>query len=394
MLRNGLFRALVALAIFCGAGQVYAGELYIAPAAMYTDGDTDRQVDDDYYGGQLSLGWAFSDRWSLEAMGAYSWLRGVEDLKISEASLNVLLSLSPNTNLSPYLLAGVGMMQTNPELGGNEESTLGNLGLGLKYRFGNSPISLRLEHRFRMEAANTLTYEDQITSLGLQIAFGRRSAPMPAPVVESDGDADGDGVPDSRDACPDTLAGRTVDDLGCARDGDRDGVVDDLDQCPNTVSGAAVDSVGCERDDDQDGIVNRLDNCPNTTAGVRVDNRGCEIREVIELPGVNFETNSDRLLPGAESVLSDAVATLRRNIDLVVEVAGHTDSAGSADYNASLSERRAITVRDYLVARGVNGGNLTARGYGEDMPIADNASADGRARNRRVELRILNEDTR
>ena len=393
MLRKMILRwaAALAAAIFLSAPG-FAGEMYIAPAIMYTDGDKDRQVDDDPYGGQLSLGWVLSPRWALEAMGGYSWLRGAEDLKISEASLNALFSFRPDKQLQPYLLGGLGMMQTNPELGSNEESTLGNLGFGFKLRMGESPVSLRLEHRVRFEAFNTLTYEDQITSLGLMFAFGGRPDLVPVPMAPVDGDADNDGVPDSRDACPNSPAGQTVDGRGCARDSDRDGVIDDLDRCANTVAGAEVDSTGCERDDDNDGIVNRLDNCPNTTAGVRVDNRGCEIREVIRLPGVTFETNSDRLLPGAENVLSDAIETLRRNIDLVVEVAGHTDSAGAAEYNASLSERRANTVRDYLIAGGVNGGNLTARGYGEEMPVADNSTASGRAENRRVELRILNQD--
>ncbi|MGB5722201.1 MAG: OmpA family protein, partial [Woeseiaceae bacterium] len=113
--------------------------------------------------------------------------------------------------------------------------------------------------------------------------------------------------------------------------------------------------------------------------------------EVISLPGVNFETNSDRLLPGAEQVLADAAATLGMNRDLIVEVAGHTDSDGSAAYNEGLSARRAITVRDYLISQGANSANLTFRGYGEARPVADNATAEGKARNRRVELRILNQ---
>jgi OOP family OmpA-OmpF porin len=180
---------------------------------------------------------------------------------------------------------------------------------------------------------------------------------------------------------------------GCAQkfDGDGDGVYDDQDQCPDTVSGVRVDASGCELDGDNDSVVDRLDKCPNTSAGVRVDVNGCEIKQIINLPGVNFETNSDRLLPGAEHVLADAAETLRMNKDLIVEVAGHTDSDGSAEYNEGLSERRAITVRDYLINRGVYKGNLTVRGYGEAAPIADNATREGKARNRRVELRILNE---
>jgi len=109
------------------------------------------------------------------------------------------------------------------------------------------------------------------------------------------------------------------------------------------------------------------------------------------LPGVNFETNSDRLLPSANSTLRDAATTLRRYPELVVEVAGHTDSDGAAEYNQGLSERRAITVRDYLINEGVRESNLTARGYGEQEPVADNATSAGKAMNRRVELRIREE---
>ena len=391
MNRSVSLRALLVLGIFCVAGTTAnAGEMYFTPAVVYTDDDKYRQVDDMVGGGQASLGWVLSDRVSIEGMGGYSWLSGVNDLKIWEASFNLLYSLSPNTNLSPYVLGGVGMTNTDSKVMTAENTAMGTFGLGLKYRFGNSPVSLRLEHRIRSEFENTITNDDRITTLGLQFAFGRE-APPPAPApAEQDGDADGDGVPDSRDACPDTPAGTTVDARGCPRDSDSDGVIDDQDECPNTYPGAAVDARGCELDGDNDSVVDRRDECPNTRAGARVDVKGCEIREVIRLPGVNFETNSDRLLPGAEQVLADAAATLRMNNDLVIEVAGHTDSDGSAAYNQGLSERRAITVRDYLIDQGVNAGNLSVKGHGEAEPIADNATADGKARNRRVELRILN----
>ena len=376
--------------IFIALAPVNAAEMYITPAAVYTDDDKYRGADDSVAGGQVSYGWVLSDRWALEAMAGHSNLDGGPDIRITEGSLNALFSLSPYSNFSPYLLGGVGMMHTDSDIQDPENSTLGNLGAGLKIRFGNSPVSLRLEYRQRFEILNTDSNHDGITSLGLQFAFGGQPPPPPPPVAEPDGDADGDGVLDSRDDCPNTPAGQRVDTRGCLLDSDGDGVTDNLDQCPGTVRGAVVNAQGCELDDDNDGIVNRLDNCPNTNPGVPVDIRGCEIREVIRLPGVNFETNSDRLLPGTNTVLADAAATLRRNPDLIIEVAGHTDSAGSDTYNASLSERRAITVRDFLIANGVNADNLTVRGYGEGQPIADNATADGRARNRRVELRVQN----
>ena len=394
MMLKARLRLLITLGTLCVMGAVAnAGEMYFTPAVVYTDDDKFRQVDDMVGGGQVSLGWVLTDRVAIEGMAGYSRLSGVNDVKIWDVSLNMLYSFRTDSNLSPYFIGGVGMTNTDSDVMDTENTAAGTFGAGLRYRFGDSRVSLRLEHRIRSEFRNTVTNDDRITSLGLQFAFGQEE-PLPSvPPVKSEGDADGDGVLDSRDMCPDTPSGVSVDARGCPRDSDGDGVFDGADQCPNTYPGAAVDARGCELDGDGDTVVDRLDECPNTRADVRVDVKGCEIREVIRLPGVNFETNSDRLLPGAERVLNDAAATMRMNKDLVVEVAGHTDSDGSAEYNKGLSERRAITVRDYLINRGANSGNFTVMGYGEAFPIADNATAEGKARNRRVELRILNRDT-
>jgi len=385
-------RQLITLGILCVIGAfANAGEMYFTPAAVYTDDDKYRQADDTLGGGQFSLGWVLTDRVSIEGLVGYSNLSGVNDVKIWDASLNLLYSFRTDRNLSPYIIGGIGMTNTDSKVMETENTAAGTLGAGLMYRFGDSRVSLRLEHRIRSEFRNTVTNDDLITSLGLQFAFGGEES-LPPPPAAPDGDSDGDGVRDSRDMCPDTPAGIRVDARGCPRDTDGDGVFDDKDQCPNTFPGAVVDARGCEMDGDGDTVVDRLDECPNTRAGARVDIKGCEIRAVINLPGVNFATNSDRLLAGAEQVLDDAAATMRMNKDLVVEVAGHTDSDGSAAYNEGLSERRAITVRDYLISRGANSGNFTVRGYGEAAPIADNTTAEGKARNRRVELRILNRD--
>ncbi|HEY5622227.1 MAG TPA: OmpA family protein [Gammaproteobacteria bacterium] len=158
---------------------------------------------------------------------------------------------------------------------------------------------------------------------------------------------------------------------------DRDGVPDDRDACPNTMAGVAVNANGCERD--AHGVVDRMDRCPGTRAGAAVDTSGCEIREEIPLPGVNFATNSDVLPPSATDVLEDAAQTLRNNPTIVVEVAGHTDSDGSEARNQSLSERRAIAVRGFFVNAGIAANRLTARGYGESEPVADNATQAGKA---------------
>jgi OOP family OmpA-OmpF porin len=200
-------------------------------------------------------------------------------------------------------------------------------------------------------------------------------------------DFDGDGVPDRLDECPDTAAGAKVDARGCELDSDGDGVVDSMDQCPNTPAGANVDANGCELDSDGDGVVDSSDQCPGTPAGTAVDNTGCELAAAYELKGVNFEFDSAKLTADSKASLDDGLKILMRHTDLEVEIAGHTDSTGAEAYNQQLSLRRAEAVRDYLVANGVDAARLTVKGYGESQPVADNASKEGRAENRRVEMR-------
>lgn len=180
----------------------------------------------------------------------------------------------------------------------------------------------------------------------------------------------------------------------CQLDSDGDGVIDRLDRCPDTPKGTKVDSNGCpvpvaDGDDDHDGVPNAADQCPNTPPPARVDVHGCEIRGEIKLPGVNFATDSAKLLPESYAVLDDAAATLKRNPGLVIEVQGHTDSRASDAHNLNLSQRRAAAVRKYLQDRGVTNA-LTAKGYGETQPIADNNTESGRLQNRRVVLHIVN----
>jgi OOP family OmpA-OmpF porin len=174
-------------------------------------------------------------------------------------------------------------------------------------------------------------------------------------------------------------------------DSDGDGVADDLDRCAATSPGTRVDAAGCpaDGDDDRDTVLNSVDRCPDTPLGTRVDNVGCPLGPEIRLQGVNFATASDKLLPESFPILNDAVATLRRYPDLRIEVAGHTDSRASDAYNLNLSQRRADSVLKYLRDNGV-GNALTAQGYGERQPIAENTTEAGRLANRRVVLKILN----
>lgn len=203
----------------------------------------------------------------------------------------------------------------------------------------------------------------------------------------AEGDADGDGVVDSKDQCPGTPVGAQVDAKGCELDSDRDGVVDSKDKCPNTPAGARVDARGCEFDSDDDGVVDSKDECPNTPAGATVNAKGCALGIVLQ--NVQFKLNSGELTAESQATLDKIAASLKARGDITsVLVIGHTDASGDAAYNQNLSEKRAKAVADYLVSQGVEAGILSSKGMGESAPVADNATAEGRAKNRRVELKL------
>lgn len=243
-------------------------------------------------------------------------------------------------------------------------------------------------------------------------------------------DSDGDGVADYQDKCPDTSRLAKVDSRGCPLDSDGDGVYDYLDKCPDTSVGAPVDEAGCLKDSDSDGLsdweemkvtgtdpknpdsdndglsdgdeVNKFRTNPlnpDTDGGGVKDGQEVnvaktnpldpadDVKEVkrIELK-VYFDTNSDVVKPEYYSELEQVAKFLKENHEVSGTVEGHTDNVGPAELNRSLSERRAMSVIKVAEERfGVPVGSLTGIGYGDTRPVADNAAAKGRAKNRRIE---------
>lgn len=147
-----------------------------------------------------------------------------------------------------------------------------------------------------------------------------------------------------------------------------------------------VTEVVAPADGDADGVADASDLCPQSAANAQVDAFGCEVDVAIVLRGVNFLTDSDQLTGQSLAILDGVAATLTANPDIRVQVAGHTDSQGEDVYNKDLSQRRAASVVNYLVGKGVASDNLQPAGFGEEQPVADNGTAGGRAENRRVEL--------
>jgi OOP family OmpA-OmpF porin len=214
-------------------------------------------------------------------------------------------------------------------------------------------------------------------------------------------DSDGDGVPDGIDRCPRSPKGAKVDASGCCLDADKDGVPDGIDKCPDTPKGATVDDRGCPSDSDRDGVIDGLDKCPDTPAGAKVDAAGCPLKEMVRqllntgaitTSKITFDLNKATLKPESEPVLNEIGEVLSQYPGLKIEIGGHTDNSGSAAGNEKLSGARAKAVLDYLVKNfpKIDAASYTAKGYGESQPIATNDTAEGRAQNRRVEFKVLN----
>ncbi|MBN2072219.1 MAG: OmpA family protein [Candidatus Krumholzibacteriota bacterium] len=217
-------------------------------------------------------------------------------------------------------------------------------------------------------------------------------------------DNDGDGIPDIEDRCPsepEDFDGFEDSD-GCPdiiQDSDNDGVADDQDKCPlkpEDLDGFQ-DEDGCpDLDNDLDGILDVNDQCPMETETFNgyMDEDGCPDERPIEakfiLRGVNFESGSASLTPDSYAVLDQVVKSLMAYPEVKVEVRGYTDSVGSWETNLRLSEKRAESVKHYLINSGIMADRVLAKGYGEADPVSSNKTAAGRAENRRIEFHRLN----
>lgn len=232
-------------------------------------------------------------------------------------------------------------------------------------------------------------FNDYAVKLGFAYTFGAASKPAPR-----NKDSDGDGVMDSRDQCPNTPAGTSVDATGCNNDLDGDGVLNGQDQCPNTPRGTAVDAKGCAlaKDLDHDGVTDDIDQCPDSLTSERVDETGCVIFEEKDLSvslNVLFGNNSAEVSNPNDPQIREFAEFLQRFVNTSAVIEGHTSALGRAEYNLSLSERRAQAVKDLLVNQyGIDAGRLAAVGFGETQLLDSSNTAEAHRVNRRIEAQV------
>ncbi len=333
-----------------------------------------------------------------------------------DANVNLRL-LQDRFAINPYLTAGVGGSYYDVYFGAYVP-----VGAGFQFRLGGEEI-VRLQAQYRFGIT-----ENTANRLNFTLGFGQMWTPAapvlkPTPPAPVDADRDGDGIPDSKDQCPDVKGVAQYN--GCpVPDSDNDGIADDKDKCPTVPGLAKYDGCpipdrdgdkindeedrcpdvagvarlqGCpEKDTDGDGVMDDLDRCPNEAGPA--SNNGCperkaptkeEVTKVQEAAKfVYFETGSAKLKAASTPALQRVVKIMTDNNDATITIEGHTDNTGSAQLNQKLSEDRAASVKKYLVDKGISESRITSVGYGFDKPVAPNTTAAGRAKNRRVVMTL------
>ncbi|MBZ5856729.1 OmpA family protein [Flavihumibacter profundi] len=288
--------------------------------------------------------------------------------------------------ISPYLSAGIGASEWSGYWG-----AIIPVGVGMQVNISNEAFVL-INSQYRIGVTPT-TSDHFYHSIGIAGNVGKKKEvkvippPPPPVVIQKDADSDGDGIADKEDKCP-TVPG-IARYQGCPiPDTDNDGINDEEDKCIDVAGLARYQ--GCPIPDrDNDGVNDEEDKCPDVAGPI--DNGGCPKLETAKFnaAAVQFVLGSAKLTPAAKKTLDEGANILNVQYpQLKVEVAGHTDNTGSVEFNRKLSEKRAQSVINYLVSRGVSADRLTAVGYGQDQPIAENNTSAGRTKNRRVEFKV------
>jgi OmpA-OmpF porin, OOP family len=319
-----------------------------------------------YWGLELSV---FHDRFMDEPGNPNDWMA-------FGGELDGLFFYSRDRRFQPYVGLGLGGVRNElrsgtPNVDSTDFMAAAGLGFFKYFDVGRGNFGIRGDVRYRWSDANEIpglgNFNEPQVRVGLVLALG--DSGLPAEGVKACADSDHDGVCDDADLCPNTPAGVKVNPKGCPLDSDGDGVSDDQDRCPGTSKGTAVDKYGCPMDD------------------ATGPNRKFE--------DVHFEFDHSDLTTYAKAALDSTATTIngltQKYPKLRVELSGHTDWIGTDAYNQGLSERRANTVKQYLVRKGVDGSRISTYAYGEGKPVATNETAEGRALNRRTEIRTRGE---
>lgn len=332
------------ISLVAQAGDFQDDRWYVAPFGSFIQPGGDRNAKGGW-GGGLGVGKIINEHFNVELKGFYQGLstdggrNGRWDLTGGTADAQYFIF---RDKFSPYTVLGLGAMNSSTN-GDSGVGFIGEAGAGFTYELHDnfllrSDVRYRYNNNFNADLQpGTNEFHDLVVNVGFVVPLGAKHKAAPKLDV------------------------------------------------PVTPAAVVAPAPSCSTlDSDNDGINDCNDACAGTIAGAKVDVNGCPVS--LELKGVNFKVDSAVLTPNAKSIL-DGVAQNLINFPQKndIEVHGHTSSEGSDSHNQKLSQRRSQSVVSYLKQKGVTN-RLTARGYGEKLPVADNSTQEGRELNRRVEL--------
>ncbi len=373
-MKKSFLASAVALAISPQILASTAETIYVVPTVGGYGFDGERQASTESMA-SIGLGYELTKSWATELV--YSSLTANrddltnQDLDVDQIRLDALYSFAQQGRWQPFLIGGAGDSVFQYEGFKDNNETLVNLGAGVKYLFSDE-FSIRSDVRGFQSLDENLT--DYGANVSLQLNFGGNGA--------SSGKNNNPLLVDDQ---PITKAMRTE---PVVADADQDGVADANDQCLDTKVGVAVNNLGCDRDDDGDGIANYVDSCPDSKAGSIVDEVGCYIplKEKVEMSlNVEFDNDSAQTRKDHLAEIARIADFMQKHPDANVMIEGHSDSVGASNYNKVLSDKRAHSILDTLATQfGIDVQRIKSMGYGEEKPIANNDTEEGRQKNRRV----------
>jgi OmpA-OmpF porin, OOP family len=269
------------------------------------------------------------------------------------------------------------------------------VGLGIRLNLFDE-AGVNITSQYRIPVINETTNYHFYHSFGVYGIIGKKKEPPPPvvvlpPPVQPPADTDKDGINDDVDACPTVFGVARY--KGCPiPDTDKDGINDEEDKCPNEFGVARYQ--GCPVPDrDKDGVTDEEDKCPDIP-GIK-ENGGCpeikeEVVKKIDYAAANilFVTGSAKLATSSFKGLDEVVQVIKDHPGSILTIDGHTDNTGTDAINDKLSQQRADAVKKYFVSKGIDASRITATGHGSSQPIADNKTAAGRKKNRRVEMKL------
>jgi outer membrane protein OmpA-like peptidoglycan-associated protein len=357
----------------------------------------------------VNLNSSFTENFEKGAM-----LPDKKRLLLETSGLVRLRMLAKPSWAQPFLVSGLGALQFK-----NNYVGFLPFGVGVEFNYKNIFLIPTVQYHSPFSSSFNNGFHFNISVLGTVSWKGKKvSAHKPNPSANTLRDKDGDGIIDIDDVCPDVPGILAF--LGCP-DSDNDGIQDKEDECPRVFG--IIKYKGCPiPDTDKDGINDEEDSCILTPGVIRyhgcpipdtdldgmndeedsciripgpITNKGCpivakELTDEMQKAAKNifFETGSYKLLSRSFSALDNVVRILKEKPDLKLIIEGHTDNRGTGESNQILSENRAKAVLNYLLGKGVSPTRLISAGYGQDRPIGDNNTSNGRANNRRVEMKL------